>query len=37
MAFKKADTDGDAKLDFEEFKSIYNYLYLKKLDMSVFC
>merc|ERR1712070_445648 len=27
-AFKQADTSGDNKLDFEEFKTMYNFIYV---------
>jgi len=35
-AFKAADASGDKKLDFEEFKVMYNFIYVSSLDMDAF-
>ena len=32
--FKKADTDGDKSLSFEEFLPIYNILYIEEMDFN---
>jgi len=36
-AFKESDVDGDGTLTFEEFMTMYNFLYVSALDMSAFC